>query len=647
MTKLKQNVLKVLKLRLKIAISGVLIVSLAVALVNVFSSSEEQILETGSSAMSDGRWTIVNRFDGYQTKPDPAKVSNGANPLGQNTIVNDGDRISVREQGIEILGTASSTSKRVETLHTFRRRDGEQILIKTFANYVQYYEELNDTWETLISTSSSAIYDFEDYNINADLRSYVYFGNAVDSAGRWSGAHTLISTTTTSTATFVFADDTQDFTDTGSIVYCGVKIDYTAVADNGFDVASAHVCAADRSITQSHDDLDALPVGNIYLAANNRLWISGIASTTQAVFFSKYGDPTDFVGADLIVDGTDTSPGIFNLGEGGGGVNGMVFDEQSIYIFKKSLIYKATLTDTLYTIVPLKAFDGKSQTIGGTNNKSTFTSNNGVLFITPDNQIMNLSRIADFDYPQITPISELIKPTTDTAIFASSTGIFWKNKGYISVKSDSDSINNDAIFVYNQRLNAWESPIIGWTANDFAIYDDGDGEELYVGSSYAPDVYKVTDEAIDNELGVTANYRTKRFDLGLPHQLKEIENVYVEGYITDNTTLSISLLLDEDGFTQTYSTEIDGTDTDYQYNAEPYNTFGFHPFGYLQFGSANQEAKKKFRVYLNKNLRRTPFYTYQLEFASDDVGQYWEVTNYGVKWRVSSQDEDGSLYKAW
>lgn len=610
-------------------------------------NSSEPVDNILGASLPDGQWFVVERFDGYQTKPDPAKISNGANPLGQNTVINDGDRISIREQGIEILGTATTSDNSVVTLHTFRRRDGEQIIMKTFGSAVQYYEELNSTWEYLISTSTSAEYDFEDYNINSDLRSYTYFGNALDNFSRWTGSHTLLTNAATSGANFIFADDTQDFTDTGHIIYCEQRIEYTAVTDTGFDVSSSHACAEDRSIAQGHEEFTDYPKGNIYLSANNRLWISGIASTTQAVYFSKYGDPTDFVGASLVVDGTDDSPGIFNLGEGGGAVKGMVFDEESIYIFKDSIIYKATLTDTLYTLVPLKSFDGKSQSIGATNNKSTFTSANGVLFITPDKQIMSLSRVADIDSPQITPISEIIKPTVEEAVYASSSGIFWRNKAYITIKADEDSTNNDAILVYNQRLGAWESPIVGWSASDYAIYNDTTGEELYVGSSYSPDVYKVIDEALDNDLGVTANYRTKRFDLNAPHLLKEIENVYIEGYITDNTTLEVSLLLDEDGFSQTYTTEISGTDDTYIYSAQPYNLFGLHPFGYLQFGSSNQESKKKFRVYLNKNLRRTPFYTFQLEFASDGDGEYWEITNYGVKWRIHSQEENGAIYKAW
>ena len=324
----------------------------------------------------------------------------------------------------------------------------------------------------------------------------------------------------------------------------------------------------------------------------------------------------------------------------------MALDEQSIYIFKKSIIYKATLSDTIYTLAALKSFDGKSQTTGAVNNDTVFAGGNGIFFITPDKQIMNLTRVETVDYPQIIPISENIKPTAEISSYASSTGIFWQDKAYFSVYSDKDVSNfNDAVLVWNQRIQAWESPIIGWSVGDWTVYDDGDGEELYFGSSVDANVYEVTESAVDNELGITANYRTKRFDMGSPQIQKTINNVWVDGYITANTTLTISMLINFDGFTQTYTTEFTGLEEDYLFNADSFNLFGFHPFGYEMLGSSEQAEKKRFRVYLNKKLRTIPFYTVQFEFASDGVGQYWEVLDYGVKWSTYSRQEDPALYR--
>lgn len=596
----------------------------------------------------NAQWDITNQFTGYKTKVDSQKLEKGANPNGQNTTIINGDRIAIRDYGATILGTATTTEDGVTSLHTFRKRSGDNILMRGRGTYLEFYDETQDTWEALRATSTdNAIYDFADYNINTDLRSYVYFGNGSDNWAKWGGAHTNFTIAPTSTAGTLFVSDTTDgFPSSGEIVYCGTRIPYTSKTNTTFKVTSAHACDNSRAVAIAPEESGANPKGNIYLVANNRLFISGVASSTQAVWFSKYGDASTFLNT-LVADGTDDAAGIFNLGEGGGGVTAMAQDEGAIYIFKKAIIYKVTLSDTLYTLEPLKTFDGKSQTIGAIGNKSVFTGGNGVFWITPDQRILYLSRVESFDYPQITAISDVIKPTVDTMEFASSTGIVFQDKFYMSSKTNSDSVTNDVTLVYNIQTNQWDSPIVGWQVNDWTVYDDGTSEELYYADASLANVFKISDDAIDNELGVTANWRSKLYDFGQPHQLKEVVGMYIDGYISPNTSLDISLLADEEGFTQSYTTTLLGTDTAYIYNSEEYNVFGLSPFGYKNFGSNDDEGDlKKFRIYLTQ-FKMVPAYTYQLEFKSDGVGDNWQILDYGLQWRTSTQPEKTSLFKAF
>ena len=127
-------------------------------------------------AFPDSRWYFVDIFQGFQTKKDPTKINSGANANGQNTIINDGDRISSRDWGYEILGTVTTTEDPITALHTFRKRDGTNLLMRSRGAYLEYFEETGDNWETLISTATyGAAYGFADFNINTDLRSFVYF----------------------------------------------------------------------------------------------------------------------------------------------------------------------------------------------------------------------------------------------------------------------------------------------------------------------------------------------------------------------------------------------------------------------------------------------------------------------------------------
>jgi len=466
---------------------------------------------------------------------------------------------------------------------------------------------------------------------------------------RWGGAHTLVNGTVTTGDTTVTVDDTTDgFLSSGSIILCGTELAYSSKTDTEFTLSSNSTidCADNKGVAQTVTEYSTHPKGNIYLLANNRIFIAGIISTPQAVYFSKYGDATDFVGASLVTKATADSPGIFNLGEGGGAVIGLSLDENSIYIFKNSIIYKATLNDSLYALTPLKPFDGKSQTAGTAKGSAVFTGGNGIFFATPDNQILNLERVDNIDYPQVVPISNVIKPTVDKMNFNSSAGIVFQDKAYFSQKTTVDSAQNDVVLVWNIKMKIWDSPIVGWNISDFVVYNDGDGDKLYFGSSISPNVYLINNSSLDDIFEVKANWRSKQFSFNSPHLLKEIKNVYIEGYITPNTNLTISLLLDEDGYTQNISTVFKGTEDDYIYNSEEYNIFGFSAFGTKRFGSnSDSSAKKKFRVYLSKGLRLSPFYNAQIEFASEGQNENWEITNFGFLVREYSQPLKRSLIR--
>lgn len=602
----------------------------------------------------DSQWFVYNNFTGYKTKNDPNKIDDGANPQGQNTSVNNGDRISIRDFGYQIFPstiTASSSAINITSIHTFRKRSGENIMMRAYSTVLEYYDSVSDSWENLNSGyTDSQTFGFSDYNINTDLKSYVYFGNATEPFSRWSGAHTNLNGALAGAEATITVDDTTDgFTTTGTLRICGTDVTYTGKTDTTFTGASnTPACDDNKGVTQAVDaSMTSNPRGNIYLVTNNRLFIAGVTSTPQAVYFSKYGDATTYL-TTLVTDTTAEDAGIFNLGEGGGGVTGMIEDEGSIYFFKKTAIRKATLSDSLYTLSNLKPFDGRSQTIGSQQNRSVFSGANGIFFITLDNQIMSLQRVENVDYPQVIPISDPIKPTIASAVWDEASGIYWKDKAYFAAKQNSSSNNNDVVFVYNFRISAWESPIIGWNVSDWSIYDDGTGEDLYFASAVSPNIYKITDGPLDDIYGVAANWRSKQYDFGKPEALKEAESVFVEGYIADNTNLTISLLLDENGNTQVYTTTLAGTETTYLFDSPSYNVFGFSAFGTERFGSNdNYSGVRKFRIYLNKDFRPLTFYNAQIEFASDGENQNWEILRYGFAVSEYSSPEARKLYRSF
>ena len=256
--------------------------------------SQETPVSVGE-AFPDAQWTVISSFQGYQTKLDETKIPDGANGRGQNTTANEGDRISVRNMGYTLFpaGTASSTENKIQSMHTFRKRSGENVMMRSYSTFLEYYESGNSTWEYLkTGLTANKPFGYADQNINTDLHSYTYFGNAFDSAMRWNGAHTMTNGAATSTTLMV--DDTSDFSAIGNLILCGAERTYDAKTAISFHLTTAQpVCADNRGVAQSVDSYPTYPKGNIYLTANNRVFISGVASSSQAVWFSKYGDATN------------------------------------------------------------------------------------------------------------------------------------------------------------------------------------------------------------------------------------------------------------------------------------------------------------------------------------------------------------------
>jgi len=627
----------------------VAVIGVAAALI----PKQEKML--GAAGDDRGQWVVIDKFDGYQTKKDPQKIDRGANPVGQNTFINDGDRISVRDFGYEIFPDSdardSSPTSSI-SLHTFRKRDGTNILLHTYDDELAYYAEKIGRWERLKDGYAvGSEFGFADHNTNSDQTSYVYFGNAVQDYSRWTGNIAKLTSAVTSTATSLLVDDTTLFPASGTVEVCGNALSYTSKTATSFQIAAAtSTCASGRGVAQVPQTFSAGPKGNILIALNTRMFVAGVTSSTQAVFYSKVADASDFTFAATRVA---TEGGIINMPEGGGGIVGMAVDEEVLYVFKRNIIKSVTFTqdaDDLPLVKPVKPYDNKSQTVGAVSRKSIFSGGNGIFFITPNNEIMNLSRVEQVDYPQVTPISDSISNTTDGMNFASSTGVYWKNNAYFAVKANNDSSNNDTVLIWDGQNRLWHSPVIGLAVNEWSIAKFGNDEDLYFAEATQPNVHKINSTGIDDLYGITSNWRSREETFGAPELLKSIDNFYVEGYIDDNTEISVSLLFDEDGFTQIYTGTFTGNESSdkYRYTSSDFNLFGFNPFGFERFGN-NEDAsgKKKFRIYFGNGVRRIPFYSIQVEFASDSDNQQYEILQYAFHVMQEPQDTKKSIYKSF
>lgn len=477
-----------------------------------------------------------------------------------------------------------------------------------------------------------------------------------------SGVANLVDLGFPQSGNFVVGDNASPFDPTAVTKYSyggingdtfiGVSPDPTAISHTVGDsvFSPATVDPTDPSIAAR---------GNILLTADNRLFVAGDIRNPARVYFSEYGNPSNIGSTVLVNSALFTDPGIFNLVEGGGRVTDLILQENSIYMFKEALIYTATLTDSGYTITPLKPFDGSSRSSGALDG-TVFTGSNMVFMATLDNQILGLGRIEFVDYPQNNNISYPILPTVKGYNIQRLRGISYNNRVLMSVSSggnqgltlSSDETLflgqlNDRVLIWNVNTKQWDTPIVGWNVSCWAIYDanDGQGPRLYFGSDVDPNVYGVTTTPTDGDFDVSASWLSKRYDFADPTQQKWCSNFFVYGRILPSTTLTVKVYFNEEGSTQTYTGSFVGTDTDNLFGLTDNNAFGENPFGIQTFGDqADSTGMRYFRVYFVNKVRAVPFYNIQIGFSSDGQNQQWEVLDFAFETGPYQNPENRNLY---
>lgn len=144
--------------------------------------------------MAKDKWQRVEDFsDGFQYKRDVTQLSPGSLILGsKNVVITDGDRVGVRK-GSEIFGSGSAAATPIKSCHTFKKRSGDSVKLRTYSDVIEYYNTSSSAWENLNDGyTEDQIFGFADHNVNTDNQDFVYFCNAIEPYTRWIGTFDAI-----------------------------------------------------------------------------------------------------------------------------------------------------------------------------------------------------------------------------------------------------------------------------------------------------------------------------------------------------------------------------------------------------------------------------------------------------------------------
>jgi len=589
------------------------------------------------------------RFAGYETTDDETQ-NRGAFPIGQNVSFGN-NNIPTLRNGYEVIGTEASNATPVNRAWIYETRGGDIFELKAYGTYIYYWLQGESTEYQLLKSGFTTGLEFGYGNIgeSADATAFSYFCNGTDEWQRFSGAWAKYASDDGVNQITVQGSTTLanlGFSATGTLVIDGAEITYTGLSSQTFTGCSAVPASPSVGdlIVQGPENVTAITSqkGSVAMAHDGRLHTRNEAKKS-VWFYSKLDDPNDFT-----TGASDAAGGAKEV-EFGGPITAFAKLNKTALCFKNRLIkildfiqVGTRLDSPKYnTLLPA---DDKGTTLGATNQKSTFSTPKGLVFVTPDKKLVLLTGITDNTEPKYVILSKPIQTVFDQGVHDKACGICFENEIWYSFKETSDSTYNDVVIKGNIDLASlmsdgevipvlWDTPYIGWNVNDWTIvYNSSTGKnELHWHSSLNSNTYKVISTKTDNNGSFTSTIRTWSEDFGYPQHTKKMDEAFVEIKMNENTEVTATLLYDEDGVTQQTEFVLKGTDTNNKFTNIEYNPFGASAFGSKRIGSnpeADDKPKYRFDLELNPNIE---FFNVALQLSVADENQDFELIRFGYR----------------
>lgn len=451
-----------------------------------------------------------------------------------------------------------------------------------------------------------------------------------------------------------------------SVVINGTVYAYTSAGDSLYLVGvtpnptlAGH--AVGSSILQSVASVPGMTdvQGNVGIANDSRLHLR--LEKKRSIWNSSYlGDPFNFVTIPAGTDGTGKSKFV----EFGGPITAFGKLNKTTLCFKKRQIKLLDFVtsgnrvdvDRYQTLV---SADDKGTTLGAINQKSTFSTPLGMVFVTPDKRLVLLTGVTANNEPQYLFLSDPIQPVFTDGVFDEASGICVDNVIYLAFKQDSNSTYNDTVLrgdMTRQSIDSmgrilpirWDAPFVGWNVNDWTVvYNETTGQnEIHWHSSLNSSTYRLINQKSDNGTGYTGIIRTWAENFENPTLQKKIDEYFIEIRMNENASVTATLLYDEDGYTGKQETVLSGTEAVYKFGGTVYNPFGATRFGSEKFGSNIETGSSpvyRYHIELNPNIY---FYTVSLQLSTDGDGQDFELVRFGYHLIEINKDTDRKYLKA-
>lgn len=433
-----------------------------------------------------------------------------------------------------------------------------------------------------------------------------------------------------------------------TIVINGTTYAYTNIVGNSFlgitpsavgeAVGSIIIQAVVTTPNSAMTGITATFKNGLISVMNNQIFVGSL--TSSVMWLSKVNSYIDY-----------TSSSTRQIGEGGSLIldqNLVAFrvqgahDVPTMYVSAGiDLLYRITFTDLVSVVGPsgqtlgaLALKTGRQQ--GAISQAYVSGMKNDTIIVSNEVTIDTIGVVENYlTQVQTTNLSDPIKLDIDSYDFTDGSIFYWRY--YILVAIPKEGI----VRVFNLNSKSWEAPqtlpisrfyivdgeLYGHSYNTFESYQlfTGYADRVYPGFSGFP---------------IAATWVFSYENYGSRFTWKSANELYVEGYINPNTTLTATINYELDGCQTSKTFTLDGSDTQFVCVPSPQGSLGKDSLGKEKLGGAGstsiQNLPPKFRWIPTFN--NTNFFENSVSFSVLGTDERFELLAFGLNIAPSSEE---------
>ncbi len=616
-----------------------------------------------------GEYGLIGKFPGYNARTDKTTLSLGTliSP-SKNVVINTSGRPAL-VRGYTLDGSASTAiDSGILSNFDFTNFKGDVRNLRcgfltSAANdgklqyrYVTGTSTVN--WVDLQTSLTNVRMSYTEYWDNTALVKNVLWVDGTSFISKWNGAVTTVSSATATTVTKQDTTKTwaqEGFATTGSIVIGGVTATYSGGAasqtltgvsvDFSATVAGdiVHQAVTKTALSAMTNILSTFLPTVIGCGRRNQVYVG--SSTSNNLYISKVNDYTDYTftsptrvvgeGALIPLDSpptkfiplesrTDTNAYDMYISEG----------KDTWAVIRATLssdLTKETLEHIRMKVAPLQ---------GALSERFATKMKNHIMFLGNDKVANFLGYISyqyvpetvDFSYPIIDDMTSY--DFTDGSIF------YHKNYAYVTIPRSgliraynmTDQTKQSTVTVRaEEEVDSdqpwfWEAPIT-YPLSGFYVVNG----ELYGHSYTTSESYKLFTGGSLNGQQIDANATFSYDDKGDRTQSKASDEVFVEGYIKQNTKLNVTVAGDLNAFMTSQTKIIDGSDSIIVAYGAGGGSLGTVPLGTDSLGGSDTiTTTLPAWFHCVKTYPNVPFYLESLSFTTTGIDLQWELLAFGT-----------------